>query len=127
MALQNFRHSAEVIGHPVVGTFNVTDFGAKRLKVIPHTHMDMDYLLAAISLPGFFPPVYKDDTIYTDAVFLKDQNIAEAVRQGADEIWVIWTVDDEARWKKSLYNHYFHIVETTANGSYKLEMDEIEL
>jgi len=123
---QKIRRCTEVNGHPVVGTFNVTDFGAKRLKVIPHTLMDEEYLLAAVSLPGFFPPVYKDGTIYTDAVFLKDQNIAEAVRRGADEIWVIWTVNDEALWKNCLYNQYFHIVETTANGSYKSELDEIE-
>ena len=123
---QKITSCTEVNGHPVVGTFNVTDFGAKRLKVIPHTKMDVDYLMAAVSLPGFFPPVFKDGTIYTDAVFLKDQNLAEAVRRGADEIWVIWTVNDEAKWKGSFYNHYFHIVETTANGSYKLELDEVE-
>jgi len=34
---QKIRRCTEVNGHPVVGTFNVTDFGAKRLKVIPHT------------------------------------------------------------------------------------------
>ena len=92
---QKINACTEVNGHPVVGTFNVTDFGAKRLKVIPHTKMDVDYLIAAVSLPGFFPPVFKDGTTYTDSVFLKDQNLAEAVRRGADEIWVIWTVDDD--------------------------------
>ena len=123
---EKIRGCTEIYGHPVDGTFNVTDFGAKRLKVIPHTRMDEEYFLAVDAVPGVVPPVERDGTLYTDAMFLKDANLDNAIQRDADEIWIIWTVEDEARWRGGFWNHYGHIFETTANGNLKRELDVIE-
>jgi predicted patatin/cPLA2 family phospholipase len=120
------RGCTHVNGHPVTATFNVLDFGAKRIKTIPHTEMDLEYLLAVDAVPGVVPPIAKDGTLYTDAMLLKDANLGEAVRQGADEIWVIWTVEDRAVWRGGFWNHFGHIFETCAVGNLKRELDAIE-
>jgi hypothetical protein len=57
---------------------------------------------------------------------IKDANLSEAVRQGADEIWVIWTVDDRLEWRGGFWNHFGHIFETCAVGNLKRELDQIE-
>lgn len=124
--LEKIRTCEEVNGHPVKATFNVLDFGTKRVKTIPHTQMDLDYFLAVDAVPGVVPPVAKDGTLYTDAMLLKEANLSEAVRQGADEIWVIWTVDDRLEWRGGFWNHFGHIFETCAVGNLKRELDEIK-
>lgn len=124
--LDKVRSCTEVGGHPVRGTFNVCDFGTKRIKTIPHPEMDLDYFLAIDAVPGVVPPVAKDDTLYVDAMLLKDANLTEARRQGADEIWVIWTVDDRKDWRGGFWNHLGHIFEICAVGNLKRELDEIE-
>jgi len=124
--LEKIRTCEEVNGHPVEATFNVIDFGVKRVKTIPHTQMDLDYFLAVDAVPGVVPPIAKDGTLYTDAMLLKDANVSEAVRRGADEIWVIWTVDDRLEWRGGFWNHFGHIFETCAVGNLKRELDQIE-
>lgn len=84
--LEKIRNCREVAGHPMEATFNVVDFGTKRVKTIPSTDMDLDYLLAVDAVPGVVPPVAKDGTLYIDAMLLKDANLTEAVRRGADEV-----------------------------------------
>ena len=61
--------------------------------------MDIDRLLSVDAVPGLVPPVAKDGTLYVDAMLLKDANLSEAVRQGADEITVIWTVEQHSEWR----------------------------
>ena len=124
--LEKIRKCREVNGHPVTATFNVLDFGTKRIKTIPHTEMDLDYFLAVDAVPGVVPPIEKDGTLYTDAMLLKDANLVEAVKQGADEIWVIWTVEDTLKWRGGFWNHFGHIFEICAVGNLKRELDEIE-
>jgi predicted patatin/cPLA2 family phospholipase len=124
--LEKIRTCRQVNGHPVKATFNVVDFGTKRVKTISHTRMDLDYFLAIDAVPGVVPPVAKDGTLYIDAMLLKDANLTEAVRQGADEIWVIWTVEDRLEWRGGFWNHFGHIFETCAIGNLKRELDEIE-
>lgn len=123
--LQKIRTCEEINGHPVKATFNVLDFGAKRVKTIPHTHMDLDYFLAVDAVPGVVPPIAKDGTLYTDAMLLKDANLSEGVQQGAQEIWVIWTVEDRLEWRGGFWNHFGHIFETCAVGNLKRELDQI--
>jgi predicted patatin/cPLA2 family phospholipase len=123
--LEKIRACEEVNGHPVSATFNVLDFGTKRVKTIPHTQMDLDYFLAVDAVPGVVPPIAKDGTLYTDAMLLKDANLGEAVRQGAEEIWVIWTVEDRLEWRGGFWNHFGHIFETCAVGNLKRELDQI--
>lgn len=124
--LEKIRSCTHVNGHPVEATFNVFDFGAKRVKTIPHTEMDRDYFLAVDAVPGVVPPVAKDGTLYTDAMLLMDANVREAVRRGAEEIWLIWTVEDRLTWRGGFWNHLGHIFEICAVGNLKRDLDAIE-
>lgn len=124
--LERIRACTEVYGHPVVGTFNVCDFGTKRVETIPHREMDEDWFLAVDAVPGVVPPVEKNGTRYVDAMLLQDANITEAVQRGADEIWVIWTVEDTVEWKGGSINHFGHVFEICALGNLWRELDTVE-
>jgi predicted patatin/cPLA2 family phospholipase len=123
---EKIRACEAVNGHPVRATFNVLDFGTKRVKTIPHTQMDLDYFQAVDAVPGVVPPIAKDGTLYTDAMLLKDANLGEAIRQGAEKIWVIWTLEHRPEWCGGFWNHLGHIFETCAVGTLKRELDQIE-
>ena len=41
----------------IEGTFNVVDYGSKTNHAIPHTELDIDLLVAGVSLPIMLPPV----------------------------------------------------------------------
>lgn len=101
------------------GTFNVINFSDKTLEVIEPKDMNEDLLCACVSLPMWFPPVRMNGKTYIDSVYLTDANIEEAIRQGADELWVIWTVSDKDEWHPGFVATYFQIIETTADGHYK--------
>ena len=88
--------------------------------------MDIDRLLSVDAVPGVVPPVAKDGTLYVDAMLLKDANLSEAVRQGADEITVIWTVEQHSEWRGGAWNHLGHIFEICAVGNLYREVDEIQ-
>lgn len=124
--LDRIRACTHVHGHPVTGTFNVLDFGAKRVRTIPHPEMDLDLFLAVDAVPAVVPPVTRDGRVYVDAMLLKDANLTEAVRRGADEIWLIWTVEDRAEWRGGFWNHLGHVFEICAVGNLKRELDEID-
>lgn len=124
--LEKIRTCTAVNGHPVTATFNVVDFATKRVKTIPSTEMDLDYFLAVDAVPGVVPPIAKDGTLYIDAMLLKDANLGEAIRRGADELWIIWTVDDRVEWRGGFWNHFGHIFETCALGNLRRELDTID-
>jgi predicted patatin/cPLA2 family phospholipase len=124
--VDKIRSCTAVNGHPVTATFNVVDFNTKRIKTIPSTDMDLEYLLSIDAVPGVVPPVAKDGTLYVDAMLLKDANLAEAVRRGADEIWVIWTVEERSEWRGGFWNHLGHIFEVCAVGNLYRDLDDIE-
>ena len=124
--LARIRACREVGGHPVTATFNVVDFTTKRVKTIPHPQMDLDHFLAVDAVPGVVPPVAGDGTCYVDAMLLKDANLTEAVRQGADEIWVIWAMENRPEWRGGFWNHFGHIFEICATGNLKRELDQLE-
>ena len=52
----------------VIGTYNVCNFAAKTAEVVEHPDIDMDLLVAAVSLPVLMPAVVRGGTPYTDAV-----------------------------------------------------------
>jgi hypothetical protein len=58
-------------------------------------------------------------------VYLTDANLMEAIRRGADELWIIWTVSRKARWKGGFIDTYFQIIETAANGHLQRDLDRI--
>ena len=100
-------------------TFNVVNFTRKEIEVIEPKDMSEDMLAACVSLPMWFPPVHLNGETYIDAVYLTDANIEEAIRRGADEIWVIWTVSDKDEWHNGFVATYFQIIETAAVGNYR--------
>jgi hypothetical protein len=59
-------------------------------------------------------------------VFLTDANLEEAIRRGADEIWVIWTVSESGEWNDGFVANYFQIIETVANGNFRKITKRIE-
>ena len=99
------------------GTFNVCDFARKVNEVIPHTRVDTDLLVAGVSPPILMPPVNKDGTLYTDSLWIQDGNLMEAVRRGADVIWVLWCIGNTPRYGRGLLQQYAHLMELTANGA----------
>ena len=106
-------------------TFNIFNFTSKELAVIEPDKMTEDLLVAGVSLPMWFPPVKIDGETYIDAVFMTDANIEEAIRRGADEIWVIWTVSEKDEWHNGFVANYFQIIETAAVGHYRAILKRI--
>lgn len=107
-------------------TFNVYNFSRHELEVLTPAQMTEDYLVACVSLPMWFPPVVIGDQTYIDPVYITDANIEEAIRRGADELWVIWTVSERAEWNDGFIAQYFQIIETSANGHFKRILNRIQ-
>jgi predicted acylesterase/phospholipase RssA len=101
-----------------LGTFNLFNFSKKRLDIVTNDRMSEDHLIAAVSLPMWFPPVKIDGDTCIDAVYICDANVEEAIRRGADEIWAIWTVSTRDEWRDGFVNQYFQIIETTADTQF---------
>jgi hypothetical protein len=100
----------------MLGTFNVCNFTRKTNEVITHDAIDLDLLIAGISLPIFMPPVVKNGNLYLDSVWIKDANLTEAVKRGAEEIWLVWCIGNTGEYKTGMFNQYVHMIELSANG-----------
>jgi predicted patatin/cPLA2 family phospholipase len=111
---------------PIKATFNVFNFSRKEIKVIEPAEMSEDLLVAGLSLTMWFPPVRIGGETYIDSVFMTDANIEEAIRRGADEVWVIWTVSEKDEWHNGFVANYFQIIETSADGHYRAICKRIE-
>ena len=107
------------------GTFNVCNYSRKVSEVIPHDRVDLDLLVAGISLPIFMPPVRKGTDLYLDSVWIRDANLMEGVRRGAEELWVVWCIGNIAVYKPGAFNQYVHMIEISANGSLFAEFERI--
>lgn len=107
------------------GTFNVCNFTTKCCEAIPHDRVDLDLLVAGISLPMFMPPVPAHGALWTDAVWVKDANLLEAVRRGADELWLIWCIGNTPRYGEGPLEQYVHMIEMSANGALFAELAQI--
>ena len=101
----------------VVGTYNVCNFVTKTAEVVEHPDVDLDLLVAAVSLPILMPAVVRRGTPYTDAVWIRDSNIPEAVARGSDEIWLVWCIGNTPAYHNGLFRQYVHMIEMAANGS----------
>ncbi len=100
-------------------TFNVYNFSKHQLEIVEPKDMTEDLLMACVSLPMWFPPIPIAGDLYIDAVYLTDANIEEAIRRGADELWIIWTVSDKSEWHSGFVAQYFQIIETSSVGHYR--------
>jgi len=101
----------------IAGTYNVCNFAAKTAEVVKHTDIDLDLLIAAVSLPVLMPAVVRGGTPYTDAVWIRDSNVPEAVGRGSDEIWLVWCIGNTPRYHNGLFRQYVHMIEMASNGS----------
>lgn len=108
------------------GSFNVCNFTQKTNEAISHQDINLDLLVAGISLPIFMPPVTVNDELYTDSVWIKDANLMEAVKRGAEEIWLIWCIGNTGEYQSGAFNQYVHMIELSANGGLFEEFDRIE-
>jgi len=107
-------------------TFNVYNFSKHELEVITPDRMAEEYLAACVSLPMWFPPVIIHGDTYIDPGFVTNANVEEAIRRGADELWVIWPVSERGEWNDGFVANYFQVVETSANGHFKRMVRRIE-
>jgi len=99
------------------GTFNVCNYTRKVNEVIPHERIDVEMLVAGMSLPIFMPPLKRGPYWYTDSAWIRDANPLEAVRQGADEIWIIWTLGNSPEYRTGVFRQYIQMLEMSANGA----------
>lgn len=107
-------------------TFNLYNFTDHVQEVVEACDMDEDRLISAVSLPMWFPPVEIDGAHYVDAVMATDANLEEAIRRGADELWVIWTVSTRGAWNNGFIAQYFQMIEAMANGQLRAILRRIE-
>lgn len=110
----------------VAGTFNVADFATKTCVAVPHTDIDLELMAAGMSLPLFIPPLRRGARVWTDAVWIKDANVAEALRRGADEVWLVWCIGNSSYWGDGPLEQYVHMIELSANGALFAELEAAE-
>jgi predicted acylesterase/phospholipase RssA len=110
----------------VQATYNVCNFSRKTVEVIPHDQIDLELIIAGMSLPMLMPPLLREGTYYTDAAWIKDANLLEAVRRGAEELWVVWCIGNTREFRGGAFNQYVHMLEMTANGHLIEELFQIE-
>jgi predicted patatin/cPLA2 family phospholipase len=99
------------------GTFNVCNYTRKVSEVVTHQDLNLNLLVAGISLPIYMPPVRNGNDLYVDSVWIRDANLMEAVRRGAEELWVVWCIGNIGIYKGGAFNQYVHMIEIAANGA----------
>jgi len=111
---------------PRDGTFNAYDFTHHQPVVRTQKQVDEHFLIAGVSLPGWFSPVRIGETSFIDSVYVTDANLINAiVKKKADELWIIWTVNRGGVWKGGFINTYFQIIESSANGNLNRDLARI--
>jgi predicted acylesterase/phospholipase RssA len=109
----------------MAATFNVCDYGRKVCVAVPHEEVDLDLLVAGVSLPMLTPAVEREGRIYVDAVWIKDVNVAEAVARGAEELWLVWAIGNHGVYRDGPLQHYVHMIEMSANGKLFAELEQV--
>ena len=107
-------------------TFNLYNFTTHQLEVREADEMTEEALISGVSLPMWFPAVRMRGHDYIDPVYMTDANLFEAIRRGADELWIIWTVSERSVWRDGFIAHYFQIIETAANGRFRADLARIK-
>jgi predicted acylesterase/phospholipase RssA len=109
----------------LAGTFNIFDYGRKVNRVFQHTEMDERLLVASMSLPGVLPPVERNGDVLLDSAFVQDVNLMEAVRRGAEELWVVWCLGNSARYRGGALRLYVQMLEMGANAALNRDLERI--
>jgi predicted acylesterase/phospholipase RssA len=107
------------------GTFNIFDYRRKVNRVFQHTEMDERLLVASMSLPGVLPPIERDGETFLDSAFVQDVNLMEAVRRGAEELWVVWCLGNTARYRGGALHLYVQMLEMGANAALNREFEKV--
>lgn len=110
----------------VQASINLLDYGAKAVAVMPTAKIDADLLVAGMSLPGVFPPLHRDGRTYLDTGFVQDANLSEMVRQGAEELWVLWGLGNTGLYRGDPLHLYVQMLEMSANAALNLQLTEIQ-
>jgi predicted acylesterase/phospholipase RssA len=110
----------------IEGTFNVCNHARKINETIGHREIDLEALVAAISLPIVMPAVDRGGVAYTDSVWVKDANLMAAVKRGAEELWLVWCIGNTPEYRNGAFAQYVHMIEQSANGVLFEELDRIE-
>lgn len=108
-------------------TFNVCNFSNKSIESIDHKHAEEDHLVAGVSLPIVMPALKINGSWYSDAVWIKDANLMEAVRRGAEELWLVWAIGNNETYLPGALNQYVHMIEMSANGGLLEEYGQIHM
>jgi predicted patatin/cPLA2 family phospholipase len=101
----------------IQGTFNVCDYTRKVNVAVAHQDVDLDLLVAGVSLPVLSPAVHHAGVAYVDSVWIKDVNVGEAVRRGAEELWLVWAIGNHGVYRDGAFQQYVHMIEMSANGA----------
>ena len=108
-------------------TFNVCNFSEKSVEAIHHKIAEEDHLIAGVSLPIVMPGLEINGQWYSDAVWIKDANLMEAVHRGAEELWLVWAIGNTTTYLPGALNQYVHMIEMSANGGLLEEYARIEM
>jgi len=111
----------------VNASFNVCNFSQKTVEAIPNHQVSEDHLIAGVSLPLMMPALEIDNHWYIDAVWIKDAHLMEAVRRGAEELWLVWAIGNAPTYHAGAFNQYVHMIEMSANGALLEEFCQIKL
>ena len=103
------------------------NFSDKSIESIHHTDALEDHLIAGVSLPIVMPGIKIKDQWYSDAVWIKDANLIEAVKRGAEELWLVWAIGNTATYLPGALNQYVHMIEMSANGGLLEEYERIHM
>ncbi|MEY4582183.1 MAG: hypothetical protein RL701_6886 [Pseudomonadota bacterium] len=109
----------------LTGTFNVCNFSKKINEVIPNDCVTLSHLVAGISLPLVMPAVVIEGEAFTDSVWIQDANLLEAVRRGAEEIWLVWCIGNTPEFHDGAFQQYVHMIEISANSALFEELAQI--
>lgn len=109
----------------VVGTFNVCNHSEKTNESIEHRELELELLVAGVSLPVLMPAVRRDGSRYTDSVWIKDANLTGAVKRGSEELWIAWCIGNTPEYRDGPFNQYVHMIEQSANGVLFEEFDRV--
>ena len=111
----------------IIASFNVCNFSDKTVEAIPNKDVLEDHLIAGVSLPLMMPALQIGQDWYTDAVWIKDAHLMEAVRQGSEELWLVWAIGNSPVYRPGAFNQYVHMIEMSANGALLEEFQQIDL
>lgn len=107
-------------------TFNVCNFSKKTVEVYTNQNVTLQHLVAGMSLPIFMPAIKINNDWYTDAVWIKDANVTEALTRNPDEIWIVWAIGNTHEYLNGAFNQYVHMIEISADGGLLLELQQLE-